>query len=124
MKDLNIMLVEGNLVRDPELKETETGLPYCRFSIANHNSYKKNGEWVNDVNFMNVITWSKVAETCGRFLKKGDRIRVRGRVDQSKYTNKEGKNVTSYELSAQNVDFLPRSGKDEKDERPPETDVA
>ena len=112
MKDLNIMLVEGNLVRDPELKETETGLSYCKFSIANHQSFKKNGEWVNDVNFMNVVTWSKVAETCSKFLKKGDRIRVRGRVDQDKYVNKEGKNVTTYELSAQNVDFLPRPKKD------------
>jgi len=114
MKDLNILLIEGNLVRDPELRETDTGLPFCRFSIANHRSYKKSGEWVNDVNFINAVVWGRVAENCTRFLKKGDKVRAKGRIEQDNYVNKEGHKVTTYELSARSVDFLEKPKKREE----------
>jgi single-strand DNA-binding protein len=108
MKQLNLVVIEGNLTRDPDFRPTDKGLPMCRFGLANNYSYKKDEDWVKNTSFFNVVAWSKVAETCGRFLKKGHGVRVHGRLDQKKYTNADGKEVSGIDLIAQSVEFLPR----------------
>ena len=109
MKNLNFILVEGNLVRDPEYRTTESGLPMCRFTVANNYSFKRNDEWVNDVNFINIVTWSKTAENCGQYLKKGHPVRIKGRIDQSYVKREDGRSVNMIDVVAQSVEFLPRS---------------
>ncbi|MCK4906667.1 MAG: single-stranded DNA-binding protein [Spirochaetes bacterium] len=56
MKNLNFIILEGNLVKDPEYKETDSGMPMCRFVVANNYSFKKEGEWIKDVNYFNIVT--------------------------------------------------------------------
>jgi len=108
MSDLNFVIVEGNLVKDPELKETESGLPFCKFSVANNFSFRKGGEWINDVNFFSVTAWSRTAETCIKYLKKGYPVRIKGRLDQNRYEDKTGKKISFIDITAQTIDFLPR----------------
>jgi single-strand DNA-binding protein len=115
MKNLNFIIVEGNLVRDPEYRVTESGLPMCRFAIANDYSYKKNDEWVKNVNFINIVSWSRTAENCGNYLKKGDPVRVKGRVDQSYIKTDDGRSINVMDIIAQSVEFLPRRKKSGED---------
>jgi len=113
MKNLNFVIVEGNLVRDPDFRETEAGLPMCRFTVANNYSYKKNDQWINDVNFINIVTWSKTAENCGQYLKKGHPVRIKGRVDQSYIKREDGRSMSMVDVVAQTVEFLPRVHREE-----------
>jgi single-strand DNA-binding protein len=108
MKNLNFSIVEGNLVRDPDYRITESGLPMCRFTIANNYSTKKNDQWVNNVNFIHIVCWSRTAENCGQYLKKGSPVRVKGRIDQSYVKREDGQSYNMIDIVAQSVEFLPR----------------
>jgi len=115
MKQLNFTIVEGNLVRDPDYRVTETGLPMCRFIVANNNSFKRNDQWVTDVNFINIVCWSRTAETCGEYLKKGQPVRVKGRIDQSYVKREDGHALNLVDIVAQSVEFLPRFKRNKDD---------
>jgi single-strand DNA-binding protein len=115
MKNLNFIIVEGNLVRDPDYRVTETGLPMCRFTLANNYSFKKNDQWVTDVNFINIVCWARTAENCGTYLKRGHPVRVKGRIDQSYIKHEDGHGINMVDIVAQSVEFLPRRRRD-KDE--------
>ncbi|MDR2735063.1 MAG: single-stranded DNA-binding protein [Spirochaetota bacterium] len=108
MKNLNFIIVEGNLVRDPDYRVTETGLPMCRFTLANNYSFKKNDQWVTDVNFINIVCWARTAENCGTYLKRGHPVRVKGRIDQSYIKHEDGHGINMIDIVAQSVEFLPR----------------
>lgn len=113
MKNLNFIIVEGNLVRDPEYRVTEVGLPMCRFTVANNYSYKKNDQWINDVNFINIVSWGRTAENCGQYLKKGHSVRIKGRVDQTYLKREDGHSISMIDVVAQTVEFLPRARREE-----------
>jgi len=115
MKNLNFIIVEGNLVRDPDYRVTEAGLPMCRFTLANNYSFKKNDQWVTDVNFINIVCWARTAENCGMYLKRGHPVRVKGRIDQSYIKREDGHGINMIDIVAQSVEFLPRRRHD-KDE--------
>jgi single stranded DNA-binding protein len=76
MNNLNSILLEGNLVRNPELTYTPKGTPVCKFSIASNRFFKQDDEFQKEVSFFNVTTWSKVAETCGEKLTKGRGVHI------------------------------------------------
>ena len=108
MKSLNFAILEGNLVRDPDYRITESGLPMCRFTLANNYSFKRDDQWVNDANFINIVCWSRTAENCGQYLKKGSPVRVKGRIDQSYIKREDGHAFNVIDIVAQSVEFLPR----------------
>ena len=116
MKHLNFIIVEGNLVRDPDYRVTESGLPMCKFTIANNYDYKKNEQWSHNVNFINIVSWSKTAESCGHYLRKGNPVRVKGRVDQSYFKYDDGRSVNVIDVVAQSVEFLPQRKKTQSTE--------
>jgi len=92
----NEIVIEGNLMQDPELSETNSGLAMCRFSLENN--FVLNEEY--DV--ANVVTWSRTAENCGEYLQENSHVRVRGRIDDS-YTKK---GLHEVDVVAQWVDFI------------------
>lgn len=111
-KNLNFVMIEGNLTRDPEFGEASNGSSMARFTVANDRSYKHNGEWEKETNFMNVVGWSYTAEKIRKQdLRRGFRVRVQGRIDQTTLTSKEGNRINSISIIASNVDLLdkPRS---------------
>jgi len=67
-----VMIINGNLTRDPELRFTPSGSPVATFSIAVNKNYqdKKTSEWVENTEFYRVTTWYKLAENCSESLKK------------------------------------------------------
>ena len=113
MNNLNSVLIEGNLVRDPELKYTQKGAAVCSFALASNRFFKQDEETQKEVSFFEVTTWSRLAEVCGEYLKKGRGVRVVGRLKQDRWTSPEGQGRSKVIIVAEHVEFKPQlKGKD------------
>ena len=113
LNNLNSVLVEGNLVRDPELKYTPKGAAVCSFSLASNRYFKQDEETQKEVSFFEVTTWSRLAEVCGEYLKKGRGVRVVGRLKQDRWTSPEGQSRSKVQIVAEHVEFKPQFKKGE-----------
>ncbi len=107
MNNLNSILVDGNLVRDPELTETPKGTKVCNFSVASNRFYKHENETQKEVSFFDVEAWARNAEVCAEYLKKGRGVRVVGRLKQDRWVGNDGKNHSRVKIVAENVEFKP-----------------
>ncbi len=113
MNNLNSIIVEGNLVRDPLLKTIPNGHQVCSFAVASNRFYKQNEQTEKEVSFFEVETWSKLAQTCGEILKKGRGVRVVGRLKQDRWEDAAGKTQTRIKIVAEHVEFKPVFKQDE-----------
>ena len=112
---MNKVILVGNLTRDPELTETANGTAVCRFSIAVQRDYA-NAEGNREADFFNITVWRGKAESCGKYLKKGNKVAVVGSLQTRSYEDKDGikRNVT--DIVASEVEFLtPKSAQDSED---------
>ena len=101
---LNRITLIGRLVRDPELRYTSNGTPVSNFTLAVERNYKnKQGE--RDVDFIKIVTWRGLAETCAQHLGKGRMVAVEGRLQIRKSKN-ENRTYINPEVVADNVQFL------------------
>ncbi len=101
---LNRITLIGRLVRDPELRYTSNGTPVSNFTLAVERNYKnKQGE--RDVDFIKIVTWRGLAETCAEHLGKGRMVAVEGRLQIRKSQN-ENRTYINPEVVADNVQFL------------------
>ena len=112
MNNLNSILIEGNLVRDPVFKSTPKGTPVCTFSLASNRYYKQDSETEKEVSFFEVETWSKLAETCHNWGAKGRGVRVVGRLKQQRWNDTEGNPQSKVMIVAEHVEFKPVFNKD------------
>jgi single-strand DNA-binding protein len=128
MNNLNSILIEGNLVRDPLYKTTPRGVQVCTFSLASNRYYRQDGNMEKDVGFFDVETWSKLAESCYNLGHKGRGVRVVGRLKQDRWIGTDGKNHSRVRIVAEHVEFRPEFKRDngygEKVEPPVESTVA
>lgn len=115
MNNLNSILIEGNLVRDPELAYTQKGTAVCKFSVASNRFFKQEEEMQKEVSYFDVSTWARLAEVCGEYLKKGRGVRVVGRLKQDRWTDPEGKPRSRIEIVAEHVEFKPQFKKQDSD---------
>lgn len=102
---MNKVILIGNLTRDPELSETPNGVAVCRFSVAVSRDYAgKDGN--RETDFFNITVWRGLAENCGKYLKKGNKVAIVGSLQTRSYEDKDGikRNVT--EIVASEVEFL------------------
>lgn len=99
---MNKVFLIGNLTRDPELTETQSGVSVCRFSIAVNR--RKDSEQVSD--FYNVTAWRGLGETVAKYTKKGNKIAVCGNIELRKYEDREGIERTAIDIIAQDIEFL------------------
>jgi single-strand DNA-binding protein len=107
MNNLNSILIEGNLVRDPTYKETANGTPVCTFSIASNRFFKQDSGMEKEVGFFDVESWSKLAEQCYNLGHKGRGVRVVGRLKQERWTGSDGKARSRVSIVAEHVEFRP-----------------
>ncbi len=106
---LNKIMLIGNLGRDPDLQVTSDGTPYTRFSLAVNRTYKaQTGEKKEETEWFQIVAWRQLAENCERYLHKGSKVYVEGRLTQRKYTDKNGIERTTVEVIATDVQFLDR----------------
>ena len=90
MNNLNSILLEGNLARDPELRYTPQGTPICTLNVASTRTYKLGGERVEEVSFVEATTCGKLATVCAEHLAKGRGVRVVGRIKQERWEDQDG----------------------------------
>ena len=115
MPDINNILIAGNLTGDPVLRETSNGTPVANFCIAANRKFKDNtGQWRENVCFVGVVAWYKLAESCFEYLKKGAAVMVEGELQSRNWKNEEGSNNNVVEIKARRIQFLNRQNK--KDE--------
>jgi single-strand DNA-binding protein len=107
MNNLNSVLIEGNLVRDPTYKETAKGTPVCTFSIASSRFFKQDSGLEKEVSFFDVETWAKLAEQCYNLGHKGRGVRVVGRLKQDRWTDGDGKARSKVSIVAEHAEFRP-----------------
>lgn len=98
MNSLNSILIEGNVVRDPTLKETPRGSIVCNFSIASNRFYKQDDQFEQETSFFEVESWAKLAEACEKNCGKGRGVRVVGRLKQDRWTGTDGKNYSKIKV--------------------------
>jgi single-strand DNA-binding protein len=107
MNNLNSILIEGNLVRDPLLRSTAKGTPVCTFSLASNRFYKQDTGFEREVSFFEVETWAKLAESCHNLGHKGRGVRVVGRLKQERWQGTDGKPRAKIVIIAEHVEFRP-----------------
>src|SRR5512142_1226969 len=104
---LNKIMLIGNLGKDPELQVTSDGTPYTKFSIAVNRKYKATtGEQREETEWFNIVAWRQLAEICERYLHKGSKVYIEGRLTQRKYTDKSGVERTAVEVIANDMQML------------------
>lgn len=99
---MNKLTIIGNLVKDPELRTTATGLSVCSFTVAVNR--KKSAETETD--YFRVTAWRQLAEICSKFLQKGKKVAVVGQVSVSTFTGSDGTTRASLDVTAEDVEFL------------------
>ena len=101
---MNKIMIIGNLTKAPELRSTQDGTPVCGFTVAvNRQKTKNNPEPGAD--FFNVNAWRGLGENCAKFLDKGRKVAVTGRISLRTW-EKDGKHGASLEVLAEDVEFL------------------
>jgi single-strand DNA-binding protein len=109
---LNKIMLIGNLGRDPEMSYTPSGKAVTKFSLAVNRRAKNRdtGERQEETTWFNVVAWEQLAETITQYLHKGSKVYIEGRMTSRKYTNKDGVEVTAWEVVAENMQMLDPKG--------------
>jgi len=108
VNSLNSILLEGNLVKDPESKTLSTGSQVCNFTVASDRFYRQNDDTEKEVSYFDVEAWSRLGLACSQNLKKGRGVRVVGRLKQDRWTDGEGKPRSRVMIVAEHVEFKPQ----------------
>lgn len=116
MNQLNSIILEGNLTRDPELVTTPSGSCVCKMPIASNRMYRK-GDTVNEeVLYLLIESWANTALVCNEYLKKGSWVRAVGRLKQDRWQNSEGESRERFVLVAEHVEFRSSKKKESQSE--------
>ena len=108
MNNLNSILLEGNLSREPELRYTPQGTPICTLVVASNRTYKLDGERVEEVSFVEGVTVGKLATVCAEHLHKGRGVRLVGRIKQERWEDAAGNSRAKVVIVAEHVEFQPQ----------------
>lgn len=100
----NRVILMGRLTADPELRQTQSGISMCRFSIAVDRSFARQGE-ERQTDFFNITCWRQQAEFVSRYFSKGRMIHVEGKLQNDNYTDQNGVKHYSMNIIADNVSF-------------------
>lgn len=101
---MNKVFLIGNLTRDPETRTTQGGTTVCSFTIAVNRRMKQDGQQETD--FFSIVAWQKLGELCQKYLAKGRKCSVTGRIQTSSYLAKDGSKRTAWDIVAEEVEFL------------------
>ncbi len=102
---MNKAMVIGNLTKDPELRTTASGISVCTFTVAVSRPFNK-----DETDFIPIVTWRRLADNCGKFLAKGRKVAVAGRIQTRSYEDNGGTRRYVTEIVADDVEFLTPKG--------------
>ncbi len=111
--DINRVILIGRMVKDPDLRYTQSGSSVANFSIANTRTYSVSGERKEYTSFFNCIAWGKLGEAIAQYCKKGQRIGIEGRLQQRSWDDQSGQKRSTVEVVVENFQFLtPKQGQE------------
>lgn len=107
MKNINVVVLTGNLTRDPELRSLPSGTSVCEMGVAVNESFKNGstGEWEERANFFDVTVWGAQGENCAKYLSKGRGVAIHGRLRWESW-EKDGQKRSKVKVIADQVQFL------------------
>jgi single-strand DNA-binding protein len=107
-KSINKVILVGRLGRDPELKYTASGTPFCRFSMATDEGWtdKGSGERTERTEWHNIVVWDKLAEICNNYLTKGRMVYIEGSLQTREWDDQEGNKRKTTEIRARDMVLL------------------
>lgn len=100
---MNKICITGRIVRDPELRTTNSGTEVCSFTVAVDRRIKSGEEKITD--FIDCTAWGKTGVFVSTYFHKGDGINLDGRLESRKWADKEGNNRVSWGVTCDNVEF-------------------
>lgn len=107
MPEINYVIVAGNLTKDPIFRHTTNQTPVVNFSLASNRRYKdSSNQWQEDVCYIGIVAWNKLAESCKERLKKGSAVLVDGELQSRNWKTDEGHNRSIVEIKARRIQFL------------------
>jgi single-strand DNA-binding protein len=106
MNSLNSIILEGNVVRTPTVRQTPRGATVCTVGVAVNRLYKSaDGVLQEETSFFDVNTWGNLAQTCSESCEKGRAVRVVGRLRQDRWVDQTGKNRSKVVIVADHMEF-------------------
>ena len=116
---VNRVVLVGRITRDPETQQTNTGIPYVRFTLAVNRPFKdQNGE--RQADFINCVAWRSQAEFLSKFVKKGNQLAIEGRIQTNSYQDASGNNRQAFDILVETINNLePASKNDGYQPQPP-----
>ena len=107
MPEINYVIVAGNLTKDPIFRQTTSKTPVVNFSVASIRRYKdSSNQWQEDVCYIGIVGWNRLAESCKDRLKKGSAVLVDGELQSRSWKTDEGNNRSIVEIKARRIQFL------------------
>src|SRR5215210_8473846 len=105
--NINVVVITGNLTRDPELRNTPSGTPVCSLRVACNTRRKdQSGEWVDKPNYFDVTVWGAQGENCATYLQKGRPVAIDGRLEWREWQDGQGNKRQAVDIIADSVQFL------------------
>lgn len=122
MPELNSVVIAGNLTKDPIFRQTTNGTPVVNFSIASNRRFRdKNEDWKEDVCYVGIVAWNRLAESCRDKLRKGNAVLVDGELQSRTFKTEDGSNRTIVEIKARRIQFLNKRGSSDGERDEPST---
>ena len=106
MASFNKVILVGNMTADPELKQTQSGISVCSFSIAVNRRFAKTEQAQQTVDFINIVAWRQQAEFVSRYFKKGNPILICGQLQTRTWTDNQGQKRYATDVVADEVTFV------------------
>ena len=107
MSSFNRVILMGNLTRDPEIRQTQTGTSICRFSIAVNRSFSApDGSMRDETCFVDIDSFGRTAENISKYFSKGKPILVEGRLRQDSWEDKQGQKRTKLVVVLERFEFV------------------
>ncbi|MDL2205745.1 single-stranded DNA-binding protein [Eubacteriales bacterium OttesenSCG-928-N13] len=103
---MNKAILIGNLTRDPESRQTASGISVCTFTLALNRRFVDKQTGQREADFINIVTWRQTAELCARYLTKGRKVAVVGSIQSRSYDAQDGTKRYVTEVVADEVEFI------------------
>ena len=116
MIGVNKVILVGRVASDVDCRTTKSGRNLAKFSVAIPRRNPQGGNGESTADFFDVTAWNRTAETCGKYVKKGEKIYIEGRLNRSVWENGNGEKRSRVEVSAQFINFLGSKASPEPEE--------